>query len=305
MNEPKKNSVLIVDDDKSNIIALTHIIMSLDYNVYVAKNGPDAVEAAANCCPDVILLDIIMPNMDGYEVFTQLKNTEKTRSIPVIFISGLGKAEDEEKGLLLGASDYISKPFSPMIVKLRIQNQIQILNQMEMIKKLSMIDPLTSIPNRRNFDYRLTLEWNHSIRNKTPLSILLIDVDKFKFYNDTYGHLQGDTALKTAAQAITGSLRRSVDFAARWGGEEFAVLLPGTASSGAYEIAEKIRFNIGDSCIPCADEIASKITASIGVNTVAPIPDSSVNDFIKEADEALYNAKETGRNKVCTYKNIV
>jgi len=303
MNELKKNSILIVDDDKANIIALTQIILSLDYNVYVAKDGRDAVEAAVKCRPDVILLDIIMPQMDGYEVFSMLKNTEETRSIPVIFISGLGKSNDEERGLLLGASDYISKPFSPIVVKLRIQNQIQILNQMETIKNLSMIDPLTNIPNRRNFDYRLNLEWNHSIRNKTPLSIILIDIDRFKFYNDTYGHLQGDIALRTVAQIIMSSIMRSIDFvAARWGGEEFAVLLPDTDLSGADQVAERIRYNIEAASVPCADEIAEKITASLGLNTTTPTLECSVDSFIKGADEALYSAKGTGKNKVCKYE---
>jgi len=298
MDDSKENSVLIIDDDKANIIVLTQIILSLGYNVYVSKDGRDAVEAAVKCSPDVILLDIIMPNMDGYEVLAHLKNTEETRSIPVIFITGLGRNEDEEKGLLLGASDYISKPFSPTVVKLRIQNQIQIINQMDMVRNLSMIDPLTCIPNRRNFDYRLTLEWNHSIRNKTPLSILLIDLDMFKIYNDTYGHLQGDAALKTAAAAVTGSLKRSIDFAARWGGEEFAVLLPNTDYSSAYEIAERIRANIEEARVPCGDEAASRITTSIGLNTITPTSDCSVNNFIKEADEALYCAKRTGKNRV-------
>ncbi|MCL2690292.1 MAG: diguanylate cyclase [Chitinispirillia bacterium] len=301
MNETKRNSVLIVDDDRSNIITLTHIIVSLDYTVHVAKNGRDAVETAMKCRPDVIILDIIMPDMDGYEVLALLKGEEQTRAIPVVFISGLGKTEDEEKGLLLGASDYISKPFSPTVVKLRIQNQIQIINQMDMIRNLSMIDSLTGIPNRRNFDYRLTLEWNHAIRNKTPLSILLIDLDRFKVYNDTYGHLQGDIALKTTAEVITGSFKRSIDFAARWGGEEFAVLLPNTDSESAHEIAELIRENIEFACVPCTDCAAAKITTSIGLNTVIPTLNHSVDNFIKEADEALYSAKKTGKNKVCKY----
>ena len=304
MSDKPENSILIVDDENANIITLTHIL-SPKYTIYAAKNGRDAVEVAKEYLPDVILLDIIMPEMDGYEILSLLKNNEKTRSIPIIFITGLGNVEYEEKGLSLGASDYICKPFSPGVVKFRVQNQISMLNQIDMVRNLSMIDPLTSIPNRRNFDYRLALEWNHSTRNKTPLSILLIDIDKFKFYNDTYGHLQGDIALKTVAQIIMGSLKRSIDFAARWGGEEFVVLLPDTALTGAVEVAECIRFNIEAATIPCSDDIASKITVSIGANTITPTPDRGVTDFIKEADEALYSAKGTGKNRVCKYENAV
>jgi diguanylate cyclase (GGDEF)-like protein len=295
------NKVLIVDDEKANIIALTHIL-SPEYTVYAAKNGKDAVEVAKEHLPDVILLDIVMPEMDGYEVLSILKNEEETREIPVIFVTGLSGSEDEEKGLRLGAADYISKPFRPAVVRLRVLNQIQMLNQINMIRHLSMTDQLTSVPNRRNFDYRLCLEWNHAKRNKTPLAILLIDIDNFKIYNDTHGHLQGDAALQTTAKSITASLRRSSDFIARWGGEEFVVLLPATTIAGALEVAEAARENIEKARIPCVEEGAEKLTASIGVNAITPDHELSMNDFISGADQALYTAKKTGKNKVCRYE---
>jgi len=310
MINANKNSVLIVDDEKANIIALTHIL-SPEYTVYAAKNGTDAVKVAKRHLPDVILLDIVMPDMDGYEVMTLLKSDNDTREIPVIFVSGLAGSDDEEKGLRLGASDYISKPYSPAIIRLRIQNQLQIQNQISMIRHLSMTDQLTSIPNRRNFDYRLCLEWNHAKRNKNPLSVFLADVDFFKKYNDSYGHLQGDLALQSIAKTIIGSLRRSSDFIARWGGEEFVVLLPATSTDGALDVAENVRKSIEEAIIPndnCAFEEtagAEHVTISIGVNTMLPDNQNNMTDLISGADQALYSAKNTGRNKVCIYEGVL
>jgi diguanylate cyclase (GGDEF)-like protein len=289
MNITGKNSILIVDDDKANIIALTHILTP-EYTVYAAKDGPEAIEAVNEHLPDVILLDILMPEMDGFEVLSLLKGDEKTRAIPVIFVTGLGDLENEEKGLGLGAADYMSKPFSPAIVRLRVKNQIQILNQIEMIRNISVTDPLTELSNRRDFDYRMHLEWDHAVRNRTPLSIFMIDIDNFKDYNDEYGHLQGDAVLKDVAATIKQSFNRSVDFAARWGGEEFAVLLPNTDLSGAMVIAELIRKNVEK----------TSLTVSIGVATHTPEHLDLISDFINSADKALYNAKKTGKNRVCT-----
>jgi diguanylate cyclase (GGDEF)-like protein len=297
MEDIKKNSVLIVDDENSNILALTHIL-SPYYTIYAAKSGQKAVEAADKYLPDVILLDIVMPEMDGYAVISALKNSEKTLGIPVIFITGLRDAEDEERGLVLGAADYISKPFSPAIVRLRVTNQIKILNQYHIIEQISMIDQLTSIPNRRGFDSRMDMEWVRSIRENTLISILVIDVDKFKDYNDTYGHQRGDEVLKAVADATTRSLDRPGDFAARWGGEEFVVLLPNTDSSGALTIAERIRVAISETIIVTEDGADTSVTVSVGVKTQAPGLDSSRESFISEADKALYQAKETGRNRV-------
>ena len=298
MRDSKKNSVLIVDDESSNIMALTHIL-SPEYVVYAAKNGQKAIEAAGKYLPDIILLDIVMPEMDGHAVIGALKNDEQTRDIPIVFITGLSNADDEEKGLNMGAADYISKPFSPAIVKLRVKNQIKMLNQIRMIELLSMLDQLTSIPNRRGFDNRMDLEWIRAMRENTYISLLIMDVDKFKVYNDTYGHQQGDRVLQAVAKAVTQSLNRAGDYAARWGGEEFVVLLPNTDLDGALFIAERIRVKIGDEAIPCADGSETKVTVSIGVNSQKPLRAGSRESFIFEADKALYRAKESGRNRVC------
>ncbi|MDR0447363.1 MAG: diguanylate cyclase [Treponema sp.] len=160
-----------------------------------------------------------------------------------------------------------------------------------------MIDQLTGIPNRRSFDNRLDLEWNRAIREKDAISIMIIDVDKFKNYNDTFGHQQGDVALKTTAKTIKQTIKRAMDFAARWGGEEFIVLLPSTDSAGAVCVAEKIRMEIENMIIPCTDLKGTRLTVSIGVNTLIPVTDSPIDRFLSVADTALYKAKETGRNR--------
>ena len=300
MMEANKNSLLIVDDEKSNLKVLTHIL-SPEYIIYTAKDGADAINKVKEYMPDVILLDIIMPEMDGYEVLTKLKSLEETREIPVIFISGLSSPEDEEKGLSFEAADYISKPFSAAIVKLRVRNQIQIVNQIRTIERLSITDQVTGIPNRRNFDKRLTLEWRRAMRDQTPLSILAIDIDCFKNYNDKYGHQQGDVALKTVAQLLNQLLKRQGDFVARWGGEEFCVLLPNTISEGALDIAERMRTGIENAAVPCSSGPDTQVTVSIGVNTQIPAQNSLPDFFVASADEALYASKNAGRNKVTFY----
>jgi len=305
MPENKKNSVLIVDDEKSNILMLTYIL-SPDYTVYAAKNGRDAIETANEYLPDVILLDIVMPEMDGYEVLSMLKSGERTSGIPVIFITGLNDSKEEEKGLGAGAADYIGKPFNPSVVKLRVKYQIQILNYVQEIERMSKTDQLTGIHNRRSFDNLLNAEWRTSARESTPVSLLMVDIDKFKNYNDTYGHQQGDAALQTAARILSQTLKRPRDFAARWGGEEFAVLLHNTSLAGALEIAELIRNGVEHEVIPLTDGSLTKVTVSIGVNTLTPDRDGkyTIDGFISGADEALYMAKEQGRNRVCIKETI-
>ncbi|MDR2966254.1 MAG: diguanylate cyclase, partial [Treponema sp.] len=276
----------------------THIL-SPDYTVYAVKNGLDAILAAEKHLPDIILLDIIMPgNMDGFAVIDALKKSEATQEIPVIYITDLSNPDDEEKGLSLGASDYIPKPFFPAIVKLRVQNQMKMLNQLRTIEQLSMMDQLTNLPNRRNFDNRLNKEWDAARREKMPLSLLVMDVDRFKNYNDTYGHQQGDVALQVVAKIITQLLKRPTDFASRWGGEEFTALLPHTELTGAMNIAEDIRCTVENTEISHSNGSKSKVTISIGVNTKIPERDSPLEDFISRADKALYKAKEDGRNRV-------
>ena len=305
MTEKVKYKVLVVDDESSNIMALTHIL-SPEHIVYAAKSGQAAIKAAVKHQPDVILLDILMPEMDGYAVIATLKSSGTTQNIPIIFISGLNNAGDEEKGLALGAADYISKPFSPAIVKLRLGNQIKILDQMRVIERQSMTDQLTDMPNRRAFDNRLNLEWSRAYREQTPVSLLVIDADNFKKYNDTYGHPQGDTALQALAKILQQTVKRPGDFAARWGGEEFIALLSNTDADGALAVAEEIRKNVEDAVIPSIDAGAAKITVSIGISTNLCRHGSSntITELLAKADNALYEAKRSGKNRVCHYQGL-
>jgi diguanylate cyclase (GGDEF)-like protein len=299
MEGSQKNSVLIVDDEQSNLILLNKIL-SPDYTVYAAKSGTEALERVAKDAPDLILLDILMPDLNGFEVLAQLKNAPETRDIPVIVISGLTGEEDEERGFFQGAVDYITKPFKAAIVRARVHTHMRILQHIRIIEQLGLTDPLTNIANRRGFDERMTREWRRAIREKLPISFLMMDVDKFKVYNDTYGHPQGDVLLQSVAKIFAEAARRSCDMAARLGGEEFGVLIPSTDLEGALLIAEQIRAAVEALRIPTADGVITTVTISVGVVSRIPEEGSAIKDFLKQADENLYTAKTTGRNRVCS-----
>jgi diguanylate cyclase (GGDEF)-like protein len=297
----KEFTILITDDEKMNVDILGGILSPM-YNLLISRNGTRALEIAKANKPDLILLDVLMPDMTGFEVIAKLKESDITDKIPVIFITGLTSTDDEEKGFFLGAVDYITKPFNKAIVKARVNTHIKIVDQMRTIERIGLIDPLTKISNRRGFENRLNAEWGRSVREARPISILIMDIDKFKTYNDTYGHQQGDAALKSFAETMSETLKRPVDFCARWGGEEFVILLPGTSADGAAEVAERVRENVEASIIDTEDGGMTKITVSIGVNSLVPQAIDTIKDFIEKADQALYKAKESGRNRYVIYE---
>lgn len=299
MDKKEKLKILIVDDERSNILALNHILKPT-YATMVAIDGRTAIIIAKENLPDLILLDVVMPDMTGFEVLAELKWDARTRKIPVIIISGLDSAEDEETGFFLGAVDYITKPFHNSIVLARVKTHLQMSEYIREIERFGMMDPLTNIPNRRNFDHRIDVEWKRALREKEPLSILMVDIDKFKDYNDTYGHTQGDTLLQIIADVFVKSIKRGSDFVVRWGGEEFIVLLPNTDLPGAMELAERIRGNVERTPIPTPSGTNTFATVSIGVNRVVPTPSDTIVSFVDKADKAMYTAKNTGRNKVCS-----
>ena len=292
-----KYSVLIVDDQGQSISLLASILSS-GYNLLVVKSGRDAIDTAVKFIPDIILLDVILPDMDGYAVISELKSSETTQDIPVIFITGLGSVEEEEKGLILGAADYIRKPFSPAILKVRLLNQIKTLEQLRTIKRLSMTDQLTGLPNRLSFEENLRLEWRRAEREQTPVSILVIDLYHFKDYNEKHGHRQGDIALRYLAKAFDSTLKRSGDFAARWGGEEFVILLPNTDSVGALDVAEKLRCCAAELEVPDFNGKPTRVSVSIGINTKEKGQNITMDDFISEADSSLIEAQNKGRNMI-------
>jgi diguanylate cyclase (GGDEF)-like protein len=293
-----KPTILIVDDAPSNIEILNGILDS-DYEILFATNGKDALEVAQEHMPDLILLDVVMPEMDGYEVCTRLKTDIKTREIPVIFITGMGQEEEEAKGLSIGAIDYVIKPIRPSIVKARVRNHLELKRYRDTLKSLSTIDGLTGIANRRRFDEVLSHEWLLARRTLAPLSLLLMDIDLFKAYNDHYGHLAGDDCLRKVAAGLSEVARRPGDLAARYGGEEFVLLLPDTNSEGARCIANRVQEKIKTLNIPHAfSTVANQITLSIGSASMVPTDEKISDELIKRSDELMYEAKLNGRNQV-------
>ncbi len=428
MDEKKAYSLLIVDDMLPNLRMLVDILKP-EYNIHLAKNGQEAIRSAVEKQPDVILLDVVMPDMDGYEVITVLKGDERTRKIPVIFVTGLNDEANEEKGLALQAADYIIKPFNPAIVKLRVRTQIQIVAQMRIIestrnretligifneldalvtvvepesnrllflndsnrafhriaddyaghlchkvilgkdepcencphqqllespdsifvwdhqeaetgnilhKTVRMIDwgdgkkarlelavditetkkleqditqleaevergyhdSLTGVYNRRFFEENIKRIITSLSRGTCYLSILMVDIDFFKKYNDTYGHLEGDRGIQSVAEAINGTAMRTDDFLARYGGEEFVMVLPYTDEQGARLVADKVLNAVRNRAIPHeSSEIASHVTVSIGVTTGIVKHTHERDVYLKHADDLLYQSKEAGRDR--------
>ncbi|MGF7185863.1 diguanylate cyclase (GGDEF)-like protein [Desulfitispora alkaliphila] len=297
----EKHTILIVDDSRTNIMTLAELLKD-DWNIKVATSGKAALRIAeAKKQPDIILLDVMMPEMDGYEVCKRLKEAPETKDIPIIFVTAMDRVEDEEYGLSLGAIDYITKPYSPPLVKARVKNHLELKQYRDMLKETSMIDGLTGIPNRRRFDEALSMEWSRAARYGNSLSLVMIDIDHFKNYNDTYGHLEGDECLRKVAAAMQSIPKRNTDIVARWGGEEFACLLPDADEASANEIAEELRKKVMALQIPHeSSQVSDVVTVSLGVATMVPQKGQQPDVLVKKADQALYNAKKSGRNRVST-----
>ena len=431
MTKENRFNLLIVDDQIANLKILVNILNAYNYKVRKATNGRTAIDSAQIESPDLILLDILMPELNGYEVCKILKSDEKTKDIPIIFISALSEVFDKVKAFELGAVDYITKPFQQKEVLARIQNQLTIQYQKKLLKKdrelisnilnnsldgiaaleairdhntkkikdfrilvvnrvlakifhyksedliknvdfitlinnleanlmsslikvvetginfkrdisyssknkekwynfsavklndgltitirdittrkkvelelnrLATIDGLTGIANRRTFDQKILQEWQQSQQEKTPLSVILCDIDYFKFYNDFYGHQAGDDCLKIVAKTIENSIKKSSNLVARYGGEEFVIILPNTNQEEAKKLAENIKKEIFLQGIPHQkSKVSDLISLSLGIATMIPIENSSPDILINMADQALYQAKKQGRNQYYIY----
>mgnify|MGYP000844161460 FL=1 len=299
----RRQNVLIVEDVKLNAQILVNALQD-EYDLRVASNGVEALAMVREQLPDLILLDIVMPEMDGYAVCAALQADHNTRDIPILFLTALEGDKNEAYGIELGAMDYIRKPFNVPIVKAKIRNHLELKRYKDILKRDSRIDGLTRIPNRRRFDEAYSEEVSRALRNKTPLAVLMIDLDLFKAYNDTYGHLQGDDVLKLVARTLYNTLQRPGDLIARWGGEEFVALLPQTALNGAWQVAERLRLAIYDLQIPHeASPIDRYLTISVGVASADGSDRSACEELLQRADEAVYCAKKRGRNTTVVYES--
>ncbi|HPB74398.1 MAG TPA: diguanylate cyclase [Chromatiaceae bacterium] len=290
--------ILIVDDVPDNIRVLSRMLADEGHQISMANNGRQALRVAAASTPDLILLDVMMPELDGYATITALKADPRLAPIPVIFITALADAEDEAHGLGLGAVDYITKPFKEAVVRARVRTHLELKRQRDILAELSMFDGLTGIPNRRALDARLAQEWRRLARGGDTLGMLMIDVDHFKAFNDRLGHLAGDDCLRRVALTLAGELKRAGDFIARYGGEEFVCLLPGVQPEGLAAIAEQLRAAVEAQHIPHeASPTAPWVTISLGAALCQPASDQSPTRLIDAADAQLYLAKAQGRNR--------
>ncbi|MHA4871701.1 diguanylate cyclase domain-containing protein [Duganella sp. PWIR1] len=298
MNFAGTQKVLVADDDIVNRQVLAELLKP-EHTVLLAKNGEQALERAARHLPDLILLDVVMPDMDGYEVLRRLRADAQTAHITVIFISGLGRPEDEANGLKMGAADYISKPFNETVVMARVAMHLQMVRQRRMLEHLAHVDGLTELANRRRFDEVYEAEWQRSRRSGRPLSLALLDIDAFKQYNDFYGHPAGDRALRAVARTAASGLRRPADLAARYGGEEMVLLLPDTEAAQAQQVVASICSAIAELQIPHeASGVAPMLTVSAGGATLNTATTESGAELFSAADTLLYEAKKSGRNRV-------
>ncbi|MDR1685625.1 MAG: diguanylate cyclase [Desulfovibrio sp.] len=292
--------VLIVDDDEA-VRAQLHRLLAPEYEVLAAHSVAEALPHFSEGRPDLVLLDAGLLGDRIRDIQVLFKDRAGGRAVPFIITADPEDENTVEYGLRLGAADYLEKPLRNAVVKARVKTQIQIVRQMRMIEKLGFIDALTDIPNRRSFDAHMDKEWRRAVREKKPISFLMMDIDNFKRYNDTYGHLQGDEMLKAAAKIFLDAARRPGDLAARLGGEEFGVILPDTELQGACRIAEGIRKTVEAERVPMTGaEAATAVTVSIGVASCTPAEGTGLREFIAEADAFLYAAKRAGRNRVCS-----
>lgn len=291
-------SILVVDDVPSNIHMLSNILRE-EHDVFFATNGSDALKLAAERLPDLVLLDIMMPDMDGYEVCAKLRQTPETRDIPVIFVTALGEEKDEAKGLSMGAIDYFVKPLSPAIVRMRVRNHLELKRQRDMLREMSLVDPLTGLANKRRVDEALDSEWRRCQRAKAPVALFMMSLDHMQQFNEVHGHVKGDEALRKIARTVAGYLCRPGDMAARYSPQEFVALLPETELEGAVQLAEQARSAVEALSIPYGGGPTGEVvTVSCGVVSCVPTMDMMPFQLISHARENLKSAQDLGHNRV-------
>ena len=322
----RKTPILIVDDQKENFLTLESLLDNSNLQLVRAESGNEALAKILDYEFALVLIAVQMPGMGGYEVAELMRGSVRSRSIPIIFVTA-ARIEGEHlfKGCELGAVDYLLKPFEPQILKRKIGIFLELHNQRQQLLKktreldakilelevlykeleekneklelLSSLDGLTGLFNRRYFDHNFVKEWKQAIRDKTPLSLLIVDIDYFKNYNDYYGHLEGDDCLRKVAQALYEALLRPTDIIARYGGEEFTAILPNTGSEGAAKVAQRMMEYVARLGISHkGSAVGEMVTVSIGASFIFPSAKLAGTSLLDSADKALYEVKERGRN---------
>jgi len=290
--------LLVIGDPP--ITSLTLEIFGRDHEVFAAGSGVKTVEICRGILPDLILLDAVMPDMDGLELCRRLKADPDTKDIPVILLTSLDSPETETRALEAGAVDFVSKPVNPAVARARVNTHLTLKAQSELLASLAFVDGLTGVANRRRFDEGLEAEWRRCRRLITPLALLMIDIDHFKKYNDVCGHLAADACLRKVAAILKGQIGRSHDLLARYGGNAFACLLPDIYFDGAQQKAEAMVQAVRDMRMPhTASDIAPVVTISIGVVVTIPGPDRQPGELVSIAEAQLREAKQQGRNQAC------
>ncbi len=293
-----KPVIMIVDDEIANI-EMIGAILEDDYEILFARSGEQAISIAQTAELDLILLDVVMPGMDGYETCRRIKRDPDLVNVPVIFTTGLDSLEHEITGLSAGAIDYVTKPVQPVSLRRRVGNHVNLKRTRDRLASQALIDPLTGLGNRRMMETLLTEEMTRLSRAREDLSVLLIDIDYFKQFNDMYGHLEGDRCIALVAGVLGGAMRRGGDLCARYGGEEFACILPRTDYEGALHMAERLRSSVETLAIPhSGSSCAPVVTISVGFAVQHCAPELPVNGWFENADRMLYDSKTAGRNRV-------
>ncbi|MFA3790063.1 diguanylate cyclase [Aliiglaciecola sp. SL4] len=306
-NISHRTPIMLIADDQPLVVRQIYEVFQDDFHIFMASDGAQCVEMANELLPDIILLDINMPHLDGFQVCEKIKENVITSHIPVIFITSNIDEADEVKGFEVGGVDFIRKPINPTIMWARVQSHAQIKRQSDLLRRLALIDGLTGVSNRYQFDEQLLTDWLSCAREKNSLALLMIDADNFKQLNDTYGHQAGDKFLKVLAEKVATCAHRPGDLVARYGGEEFACILPNTDLAGALKVAEDIRTLIEQTvvCLETSrDQISAiKTTVSIGLHCLVPDRKDQPDVLIKSADQALYQAKALGKNQICIFEH--
>ncbi|GHV07605.1 hypothetical protein FACS1894217_08720 [Clostridia bacterium] len=297
-----KYTILAVDDEETNFAAL-HNILSADYALYPAMSGEEALNMLENIKPDLVLLDILMPDLDGFEVLKRMKANLATANIPVIVVSALTGDENERSCYALGASDYISKPFNAETVRTRVETHIRIARHTESLSRWGLIDKTTGVADSRAFEERADAEWDRALKEHSFLSVITLGVDRFRHYSNSYGRDAGDAVLRTVAKLCSAYASRPANLVARTGDSKFTIILPQSLPRDAKRVAEAIRRGVATAVIPADRFGNTAVTVSLGVASVIPTADAEIKSLLDEAAGYMRDAKRFGRNRVRSKDN--